>query len=203
MPVTRHTFWQDWDGDNAFVRYARAALEPLGVPPADRDFLAEVGLPAWAAPHMHFAAPVGGLLPPPEDPHGGPYPVPVAGFGMFGSAGGWPLAFDRSRPGTVVWLHPSEAPAGAVVNASAARLAACLLAYNEMVREVLAQGEQRGDPDAWRRGRYPRAVDERLAATIRALDQVAGEADAFWARHFRTHRMDSVPERQDNHQPGR
>src|ERR1041384_3409841 len=94
MASERHIYWSGWDGSGeevSFTRYAQVVLEPFNVPLLDRDFLEDVGLPAWAAPHMHFTAPRGTVLPFPEDPFGDPFPGTVPPFGMIGSASDWPL----------------------------------------------------------------------------------------------------------------
>lgn len=137
--------WKTCNESSRFVLYPQRVTSLFGLPAEDRLFLADAGLPAWAAPHMHFFFGGGDTLLVPHDQYGIAVANAPAGLGMLGgNAEGWPICFDRARPGEVLCLRLEAGLALQFVNASVRQLAACLLAYGQMVEAALAWGGLHG-----------------------------------------------------------
>ena len=172
-------------GPAKFVCYPTPLLAPFSITAPDAEWLASCGLPAWAAPNMHFFCEATDRLPPPADQYGVPLIGVGPNLGMIGSTGeDWPI-YVTSAGSTGVYCVELESPnRHRLLNSTIQQLADTLLAYNEAVEAALEYGNARGDRDAWRRHRYPIAFDTRLKDQIGLIDPPAILPDAYWGLHF-------------------
>ena len=192
--ITANEFLAAWSACNeapTFARFAPSAMTRFNVSSEDLDFLANVGLPSFAAPHMSFFRSDEDGLPTPCDPFGISMELEAGRFGMVGcTAENWPICLDVNRPREIVCLRLEPGYPQQRLNTSFLKLAECLLAYCQTVDETLAYGKLHDDDDAWRHRRYPPEFDTKLSERLRCIDPEAFDLDSYWAWHF-LHRNDS------------
>jgi SUKH-4 immunity protein of toxin-antitoxin system len=188
--LTPSEFRRRWPDTLAteFVRYPRESFLSLGLSESDRDWLADVGFPAFAAPNFYFFFDGGSSLPAATDPYGQPLPDAPQRLRMFGSTGeNWPICIDPDRNAAVCCLDIGPTYRVLPLNSSICQLAASLAAYGDAVEDVLRLTESQGESDGWRRRKYPPKYDRQLQERLRRIDDVALAPGAYWAWHLAEH----------------
>lgn len=173
-PEVARAHWQDPERQDEVVEFPPEVLARLPLPPEQRRYLQQAGLPRDAAPYLSFGGSPPEVLqdliwypdPAPRDPYRR-YVV----LGHDGYAN--PIALDVDRPGAVVFLdnqYPNFTPV--LMNSSIPRLVTSLLVFAEHVAvhgldacpevELLGGRLQAIDPDAWAADGWWAAVVEEL-----------------------------------------
>lgn len=170
------------------MRYSPASLLSLDLSEPDRDWLANVGFPAFAAPNFHFFFKDGLSLPAPADPYGETLPDAPLRLRMLGTTGeSWPICIDLDRSGAISCLEIGPRYHLRPLNSSIRQLAASLAAYSDVIEDVLNLTESQGEPDGWRRRKYPGKYDRELEERLRRIDDIALAPGAYWAWHLAQH----------------
>lgn len=187
-PAESHSQW-DGDDPSKFVRFPVKTLECCGVPAADSHFQWVAGLPAWAAPNMHFFFDGGEKLPPPCDPNGIPLSDAPNGLCQIGSTGeDFPICIDSDGAGRICCLE-IETGLVKLLNSSLEQLIASLLAFNKTVAAALAYGEKHHQDDAWRKGLYPVELDQNLQREISLIDPDGMRPGSYWFDYFTARKL--------------
>lgn len=170
------------------VRFHRESVIALGATDLDAQFLCDVGLPAWVAPHMHFESGANGvLLAPVCGESGEPIDGLPGGLGMLGWTGeGWPICLWSKHCREIWCIRPGEIPIMQRMNTSVVALVGFLDSLRVVVEQVLAWGGAHGVSDAWNRGRFPASFVEGLRSRFRALDGRAMNEAGYWQGYLRS-----------------
>ncbi len=174
---------QEWLKDGVtLIQFPDEYPWPKEYPPLDREFLSQVGLPQWAAPHMHFDHEDVR----PSDASGELLKTIDSRLIMIGSTEeNFPICFDPDKPQQLVCIRLEAGSPLQFLNSSVRHLAACLITYRKMVEQAIDFGLKQGYDDAWRQRKYPLEYNQRLQIEIRAIDSCAMSDDAYWTSHFR------------------
>ena len=207
-------------GSQRLVCYPRASLEGLGLQGEVADFLAEVGLPSFAAPHLAFFCD-GEQLPTPAGPRdetaskneGAVSDIALASalwrrWRQIGVTGeGWPLCLSPDEPGAILWLRwPPESqqdaatlapalPADDERRSSCGRVNSSPRRLAESLWEYAAMVERRSSRPAARRSRRSGAGaairrNSTNGCSAASASIPAPQADGYWPRHLRKRAKD-------------
>ena len=133
-----------------FVQFPAELVEPLPIPEQDKVLLAEVGLPASAAPFINFDSGGGHLLRPVD----GEPRAAVIGFNGSGDF----IALDLDAAGEVVEFNHDNSNERTVMNSGASALLVCMCCFAEWNRAdgldafehmVQVVDEAAAVPEAW------------------------------------------------------
>lgn len=159
QPAEFKTTW----GSSDLTKPSEAALAGLPLPDATAEFLIQAGLPATAEPGFQFSFPSGTIpsLAEIRQPPG----LPAGELQHLLRIGGSAVThtcIDVAGRGRVVQVIDDEGePAVVFINSSVPQLAACLVAYRNIVGEALAQearATRREVDNAVRRSAQPPAA---------------------------------------------
>ena len=161
-----------WGKKDPLIRFRKQALARLVIADADKDFLAQAGLPESAAPFLGFEAPKSGELPTVADQWH--QPERFRRYRVIGSDGaGNPIALDEERAGEVVRLDHEEGFARTLMNKTVRQLAESLLVYWNVAGDSLAAD----DADALE---LPAKVRKQLHQALKRIDPAAMKVGCFW-----------------------
>jgi len=164
-----------WGKKDPLICFRKKTLASLTLADADKEFLAEAGLPEGAAPFLSFTAPKSGGIPTVADQWN--QPATFRRYRVIGSDGsGNPIAIDEGCEGQVVHLDHDDKFARTFMNSTARQLAESLLAYREIVRELVAT---HGD-DALQDGVLPPKSRKQLHQQLKKIDPSAMKPGCFW-----------------------
>ena len=175
--LTAEQFIECWEGDEEpLLIFTLEAIDDLGISNLAKYFLVAAGLPAAAAPFLHF-----------EPPESGPVPTLTeqfdlpASFRRYRVIGSYcendPIAIDDDANGTVVLLRQKGSFQRVLVSSSIPQLAESLLVCRQMIDDAIAQNGE----DAILTGDIPPKVRSRAEAKLRRIDPSAMESGCFWA----------------------
>ena len=149
------------------------------------SFLRDAGLPEDAAPFLSF----GQLNEPETVASAWGLEAKFDRYVMIGSdSEGSPICIEREKDGNVVLLDHDSGFAATFMNSDAARLAECLLAFRNLVRDT----QERNGQDAYLDGDIPVDMIDRLGLEIRTIDSPALQAGSFWEQQITALRQEAA-----------
>lgn len=165
--------WQDHERHDGVVEFPPEVLARLPLPPEQRQYLQQAGLPRSAAPYLIFDDRPPEVL---QDMIWEPDPAPRDPYRRYvvmgGDGAGNPIALDVDRPGAVVLLDHDHEFAPLLMNSSIPRLVTSLLVFEDHVAahgldaclevELLGRRLQAIDPEVWAADGWWSAVVEEL-----------------------------------------
>jgi hypothetical protein len=165
--MTPDEFAYAWeDGEEQLARWPETELAVLDLPVSTKQFLANCGLPESAAPFLSF---VTRLAEPPT------VQVETEQFVVIGSNGsGDPIVL--SADGEVSFLNHDNNFSKHYINKDVQTLAATLLAYRSLIRQV----QEQCGPDSWLDSNVPSETVDAFGEMIAAADPRALETGSMW-----------------------
>ena len=168
-------FVAGWGQNDPLIQFPRELLERLTLSDEDKEFLAEAGLPASAAPFLSFSAPKSGELPTVAGQWG--QPDAFRRYRIIGSDGsGNPIAVDEAGDGEVVCLDHDDKFARTLINTTVRQLAESLLAYRDTIREMAAKPRKGAAEGVV----IPPQARKQLHQRLKKIDPAAMKPGCFW-----------------------
>ncbi len=175
--MTPLEFKSAWTSEDALIQFPRESVSTLAIPLADRDFLANIGLPKEAAPFLDFGSKRELSLPTASNLFASEKSSSrfrVIGFNNFGD----PICIDELNGGQIVYLLHDGSLEPRFMNSSLPQLAYSLLAFREAVKATNLAGGK----GAYLEGRIPIEVINEFVGKMNDIDPAAVRPDLFWSQ---------------------